>query len=213
MKELYSNADDCLKLARLLKDKLNRKIEFWGSTYQEVISGKYYSLPYEKYESYLEYESDEVVFSYKFLENGFLSISVSDSAYKNFSMGHKLAVLSDLYEVISEVYGNPTAFYTTKDDDENSINLEWDFIEKEETIVSFKNGTRFEDAIVDKLIVIDDEITAYNLNAKTKEMISKTIGLPFEMLPLIDENIDEFLSYKKGKIMYVPEKEKIKVKK
>ena len=213
MKELYSNADDCLKLARLLKDKLKEKIEFRGSTYQEVISGIYHSLPYNKYENFIDYRNDEVEFCYTFLENGFLSISVSDSAYKNFSMGHKLAVLSDLYEVISEVYGNPTAFYTTKDDDENSINLEWDFIEKEETIVSFKNGTRFEDAIVDKLIVIDDEITAYNLNTKTKEMISNTIGLPFEMLPLIDENIDEFLSYKKGKIMYVSEKEKIKVKK
>lgn len=213
MKELYSNADDCLKLARLLKDKLKEKIEFRGSTYQEVISGIYHSLPYNKYENFIDYRNDEVEFCYTFLENGFLSISVSDSAYKNFSMGHKLAVLSDLYEVISEVYGSPTAFYTTKDDDENSINLEWDFIEKEETIVSFKNGTRFEDAIVDKLIVIDDEITAYNLNTKTKEMISKTIGLPFEMLPLIDENIDEFVSYKKGKIMYVPEKEKIKVKK
>lgn len=213
MKELYSSADDCLKLARLLKNKLNRKIQFIGSVYLEVISGKYHSFPFNRYDSYLEYESDEVVFSYKFLENGFLSISVSDSAYKESSMGHKLAVLSDLYEVISELYGNPTAFYTIKDDDENSINLEWDFIEKEETVLAFKNGSRFDGDEVDKLIIIDEETSTCGLNKRTKEMISKTVGFPFEMLPLVDENIDDFVLYKKGKVMDVPSNEKIKVKK
>ena len=151
------------------------------------------------------------------LENGFLSIQVNDSVYKELSMGHKLAVLSDLYEVISEVYGEPTVFYTIKEDDENSINLEWDFIEKEETIESFKNGIRFEDDEVDKFIIIGEEIcekktNVYSLNKRTKEMISKTVGLPFEMLPLVDENIEDFVLYKKGKVMRVPSNEKIKVK-
>ena len=218
MKELYSSADDCLKLARLLESKLNRKIEFVGSVYLEVISGKYHSLPYEEYESFIDYRNDEVEFSYKFLENGFLSIQVNDSVYKESSMGHKLAVLSDLYEVISELYGNPTVFYKIKDDDENSINLEWDFIEKEETVLAFKNGSRFDGDEVDKFIIIGEEIcekktNVYSLNKRTKEMISKTVGLPFEMLPLVDENIDDFVLYKKGKVMHVPSNEKIKVKK
>ena len=209
MKELYSSADDCLKLARLLKNKLNRKIEFVGSVYLEVISGKYHSFPYEEYESFIDYRNDAVEFSYKFLENGFLSIQVNDSAYKETSMGHKLAVLSDLYEVISEVYGEPTVFYTIKEDDENSINLEWDFIEKEETVLAFKNGSRFDDDEVDKFIIIGEEISTCDLNRRTKEMISKTVGLPFEMLHLVDENIDDFVLYKKGKVMSYPENARV----
>ena len=204
MKELYSNADDCLKLSRLLKSRLKEKIEFWGSNYLEVVSGKYHSLPYNRYNNFTDYRNDEVGFSYKFLENGFLSIQVNDSAYKKFSVGHKLAVLSDLYEVISEEYGMPTVFYTTKDDDENSIYLEWYFIEKEETINAFKNGSRFDDAEIDELIIIGDETekaNTYCLNKRTKEIISKTVGLPFEMLHLVDENIEDFVLYKKGVVM------------
>lgn len=212
MKELYSSADDCLKLARLLKSKLNGKIEFWGSTYVDVVSGKYHSLPYDRYESFTDYRNDEVEFCYKFLENGFLSIQVNDSIYKKFTVGHKLAVLSDLYEVISEEYGMPTVFYTIKDDDENSLNLEWDFVEKEEAIETFKNGSRFDDGEVDELIIIGEEkekTSTYSLNKRTKEMITKTVGLPFEMLYLIDENIEDFVLYKKGEVMSYPKDAKI----
>ena len=160
MKELYSNADDCYKLARLLKSKLREKIEFSGSTFQEMIIGNYHSLPYNKYESFLSYRNDSVEISYKFLENGFLRISVSDSAYKKASIGHKLAVLSDLYQVISEEYGEPSVYFTLEDDEENSINLEWIFIEKEETIEAYKNGTMFDDAEVEDLIIIGEEEVA-----------------------------------------------------
>ena len=127
-------------------------------------------------------------------------------------MGHKLAVLSDLYEVISREYGEPTTFYTLKEDDENSINLEWAFIQKEETIDAFKNGCRFDDAEIDELIIIGDErqkTSAYSLNKKTKEMISKTVGLPFEMLYLVDENVEDFVLYKKGKVMGYPENARV----
>lgn len=203
MKELYSNADDCYKLARLLDSKLRGKIEFWGSTYQEVISGKYHSLPRNKYESFLDYRNDVVEFCYTFSEDEFLRISVCDSAYKKASMGHKLAVLSDLYEVISKDYGLPLVFYTINDDDENSINLEWDFIQKEETIDAFKNGSMI-DAEVDELIIIGEEkekTSSYSLGSRTKELISKTIGIPYEMIYLVDENIEDFVFYKKGERM------------
>lgn len=213
MTELYSNAEDCNKLARVLYSKLKSKIEFYGSTHLEVISGKYHCLPRKAYKSYDEYKKDELLFSYKFLENGFLNIQVNDSIYKKASMGHKLAALSDLYEVISREYGEPTVFYTIKDDDENSINFEWAFIEKEETVDAFKNGTRFDDAEIDELIIIGAEKektgASYSLNKRTKEIISKTVGLPFEMLYLFDEFVEDFILYKKGKTMGYPENARI----
>lgn len=198
MKELYSNAQDCYKLARLLKSKLREKIEFSGSTFQELVIGNYHSLPYNRYESFISYRNDSVEFSYKFLENGFLRISICDTAYKKASIGHKLAVLSDLYQVISEKYGEPSVYFTLKDDDENSINLEWVFIEKDETIEAYKNGTMFDDAEVDELIIIDEEKEKTSLTNRTKELISKTIGIPYEMIHLVDENIDDFVFYKMG---------------
>jgi len=212
MKELYSNADDCYKLARLLDSKLREKIEFLGSTFLEVVMGNYHSLPRNKYESFLEYRNDAVEFSYTFLENGFLRISVSDSAYKKASMGHKLAVLSDLYEVLSEKYGEPSVYFTLKDDEENSINLEWAFIEKQETIDAFKKGTMFDDAEVEDLIIIGEEkenTSSYSLTNRTKELISKTIGLPFELIYLVDENIEDFVLYKKGERMSYPKDAKV----
>ena len=209
MKELYSNADDCYKLARLLKSKLREKIEFSGSTFQEMIIGNYHSLPYNRYETFLSYRNDSVEFSYKFLENGFLRISVCDTAYKKASMGHKFAVLSDLYQVISEKYGEPLVYFTLKDDDENSINLEWVFIEKEETIDAFKNGSMFDDAEVDELIIIDEEKEKTSLTNRTKGLISKTIGIPYEMIYLVDENINDFILYKKGEIMSCPKESKV----
>lgn len=212
MKELYSNANDCYKLARLLDSKLREKIEFLGSTYQEVISGKYHSLPRNKYESFLDYRNDVVEFCYTFSEDEFLRISVCDSTYKKASMGHKLAILSDLYEVLSEDYGLPLVFYTIKDDDESSINLEWDFIQKEDTIEAFKNGSMFDDAEVDSLIIIgedEEKTTCYSLSSRTKELISKTIGIPYEMIYLVDENIEDFVFYKKGERMSYSEDEKV----
>ena len=205
MKELYSSAEDCYKLSKLLNSKLRDKIEFSGSTFLEVVIGNYHSLPYSRYESFLSYKYDVVEFCYTFLENGFLRISVSDSAYKKASMGHKLAVLSDLYQVISEKYKEPSVFYTLKDDDENSINLEWNFIQKEDTIEAYKNGTIFEDEQVKDLIIIGEQNKTFSLNNRTKELISKNIGLPYEMIYLVDENIDEYVLYKKGEIDQIEE--------
>jgi len=211
MSELYSNAEDCNKIAKILYNKLKRKIEFYGSTYQEVISGKYHCLPFKTYNSYDDYKSDEVSFAYKFCENGFLRISVGDAIYKK-TIGHKLAVLSDFYEVISEIYGVPTLFYIIKDDDENTINLQWSFVEKEQDIENFKNGTAFDDARIDELIVFDEptkQNDACILNDTTKKMIAEQIGLPFELIYLLDKNIDDFIKYKHGTAMSVYDEVKI----
>lgn len=212
MKELYSNADDCYKLARLLDSKLKGKIEFSGSIFQELVIGKYHSLPYNEYENYIDYRNDTVEFRYKFLENGFLRISVCDIAYKKASMGHKLAVLSDLYQVISKKYGEPSVYFTLKEDDENSINLDWNFIQKEETVEAYKNGTMFDDSSIKDIIIIGEEkdnTSSYSLTNRTKELISKTIGIPYGLIYLVDENIEDYILYKKGERISYPKEAKV----
>lgn len=197
MKELYSNADDCLKLARILKSKLKQKIEFLGSTYQEVISGKYHCLGYSAYHEYKDYQNDTLSFNYKFCANGFLRITIGDYIFKK-SLGQKLAALSDFYEVLSETFGTPTALYTIKDDDENSINLQWSFVNKEEDIQNLKNGTFFDDGKTENLIFFDESTKTDepSLNPKTKKIIETAFGLPCELLSLIDLNIEDFIKYK-----------------
>lgn len=197
MAELYSKAEDCSKMANYLYNKLKGKIEFYGSTYQEVIYGKYHCLPFNLYANYEEYRNDELSFSYKFCENGFLRISIENVISKK-SLGHKLAALSDFYLALSEMYGLPTTFYTLKDDDEESINLQWSFIEKEEDIKDFKEGTMFDDAEIDKLIIFGEQSSINELSDKTKTYISNQIGLPIELIYLLDENIEDFIKFKYG---------------
>ena len=118
-----------------------------------------------------------------------------------------MAALSDFYEVLSEEYGNPTVFYTTKDDDEGFLTLQWSFINKDEEIEKFKSGKYFDDAEIDTLIIIGKEknnIEGYSLSDKTKEIISRQVGLPFELLYLVDEDIESFVKHKSGKEMTIP---------
>ena len=197
MAELFSKAEDCNKLAKYLYSRLHNKLEFYGVTYQEVISGKYHSLPFNTYETLEDYKKDELSFSYKFCDKGFLRISVGDSVYKK-TIGHKLAALSDLYQELSELYGLPTIFYTTKDDDENSLTLQWSFSQKEKDIEEFKNGTAFDDAETDELIIFGEQPTTSEFSDKTKAYISNQIGLPVELIYMLDANIDDYLKYKHG---------------
>lgn len=211
MKELYSNGDDCLELARTLSKALKGKIKFYGSCRQEVISGVYYCQNWTEFNDYYEYKKSAVHFWYKFCAGGFLRISVGESVYEK-STGEKLAVLSDFYEVLSREFGNPTLFYTTKDDDEKCLNLEWSFVNKEETIQSFKNGTAFDDAEIDKLIIIGEiksTVNGFRLNDTSKQIISQSIGLPFELISLVDENIEDYAKCKFGTEITYPEDAKI----
>lgn len=210
MKELYSNKEDCFKLARKLKQKLGEKIEFYESIYQEVISGKYYSFSLDKYTAFKDFRNDAVTFYFKFCNNGFLRIGVGNYL-GNDSLGHKLAVLSDLYEVLKEEYGKPTVFYTTKNDDENMLNFHWAFCNKEEVIQNFKNGTVFDDAEIDELIIIDSKHSNYNgtLNEITRNSFEENVGLPFNMMYIVDEDIENYIKYKKGKKITYSDGEKI----
>ena len=210
MKELYSNKEDCFELAKKLKQRLGNKIEFYGSIHQEVISGKYYSFSLDKYTTFKDFRNDAVTFYLKFCKNGFLRIGVGDYL-GNGSLGHKLAVLSDFYEILKEEYGEPTVFYTTKNDDENMINFEWDFCNKEEVVKSFNDGSIFEDAEINDLIIIDSKCSNYNgsLSESTRSFIEDTVGLPFSMINLIDEDLENYIKYKKGKMVMCPENAKV----
>ena len=141
----------------------------------------------------MSYNSHALPFYFKFNKDVFLRIHVGSHSKDN-SLGEKLAALSDFYEILSKEYGEATLFYTTKDDDEGLLGFEWDFVNKDKVINKFKNDTYFDDAHIDKLIIIGEN--NQDLNDNTKRFISKSIGLPIELLPLINEDIDEFIKHK-----------------
>ena len=164
MSEIFSNADDCCKLARKFKKQLGDKIDFYGSINTPLPSGKYLSLYRRSNGEYFSYNCNCLPFYFKFAENGFLRIGVGSHSKDN-SLGEKLAALSDFYEVLCEEYGEPTVFCTTKEDDEGLLTLQWSFINKEEEIAKFQNGTYFDDAEIDTLIVFGqkkDNIEGYD---------------------------------------------------
>lgn len=204
MKKLYSNADDCFKLSKHLKKEMGNKIKFLGSTYQEVISGEYFS-NYRKTHSKFGYLLENgLPFYYKFCKDGFLRITISSLYPNNNSMGEKLAALSSFYEVLNAQFGEPTVFFTLKDDEESSITLHWSFANKEEEIQSFRNGNYFDDNELDELIVIGEPAPQnenYQLIEETKKEVARKIGLPFELTHLIDE---DFVKYKTGKEIELP---------
>ena len=206
MSEIFSNADDCCKLARKLKKQLGDKIDFYGTINTPLPSGKYLSSYRRSNGEYFSYNRNCLPFYFKFAENGFLRIGVGSNSRDN-SLGEKLAALSDFYEILSEEYGDPTVFYTTKDDDEGLLTLQWSFVNRDEEIAKFQNGTYFDDAEIDTLIVFGqkkDNIEGYSLRDTTKRIISRGVGLPFELLDLADEDIENFVKHKTGKEMTIP---------
>lgn len=204
MSDLYSKAEDCNLLANKLKKKLGDKIDFYGSTYIEIPSGKYLS-SYRRNNGEHIFNGQCLPFYFKFSENEFLRIGVG-SNHRGSSLGEKMAALSDFYSILSEEYGEPTVFYTIKNDDEKVLTLQWVFINKEAEIEKFKSGTYFDDAEVDRLIVLAEKKMLRGLSDKTKESISRVVGLPFELLYLADADIENFVKHKNGKEMIVPGK-------
>lgn len=210
MSELFSKAEDCSLLASRLNKKLGDKIDFYGSTYIEIPSGKYLS-SYRRNNGEYMFNGQWLPFYFKFSENEFLRISVGSNQCGS-SIGEKMAALSDFYSILSEEYGEPTVFYTTKDDDERLLSLQWAFINKEEEIEKFQSGTYFDDAEIDTLIILGkkkEKTEGYSLSDKTKEIISRQVGLPFELLCLVDEDIENFVKHKNGKEISIPEGAKV----
>lgn len=207
MQEIYSKDKDCFELYKLLKKNLGNKIEYYGTPYTALFSGKYFS-HYREPHSDIDYLFKRgIPFYYKFCRNGFLRIQVGTSIYRTASVGEKLAALSDFYEVLSEEFGEPTVFYTTKDDEEELLSLHWSFVNKEEDIEKFKEGTYFDDIETDELIIIGEprqKTEGYQLSNTTRKLISKKVGVPFELLYLVDENVEDFIKHKKGKELSLP---------
>lgn len=209
MSDLYSKAEDCNLLASKLKKKLGDKIEFYGSTYIEIPSGNYLSSYRRNNDEYM-FNGQSLPFYFKFSKNEFLRISVGSNCSN--SLGEKMAALSDFYSILSEEYGEPTVFYTTKDDEEGLLTLQWAFINKEEEIAEFESGAYFDDAEIDTLIILGkkkENVEEYSLSDKTKKIISKQVGLPFELLYLVNEDIENFVKHKNGKEVAVPNGAKV----
>lgn len=221
MKKTYSNVDDCVDLAKYLKKKMGKKIEFCGSLHQRIVCGKYFSHyrdPHSDSENLFE---DELPFYFKFCNNDFLRITIGSYYPFNNSIGEKLAALSSFYEVLNEKFGEPIVFYTLKDDEEKALTLQWSFVNKEEEIQNFRNGSYFDDDEVDELIIMGKQAPQtenYQLIEETKKEVARKIELPFELTHLIDE---DFVKYKTGKEIELqkvyqdeysePEKKKLKI--
>lgn len=195
MKEIFSNAEDCKYLAKKLSKKLGGKFYVYRF-FDRVVNGNYYSLPYSSaiYSDYSEYLKDTLHFYYKFCRDNFLRIGVKNCCFQA-SDGHKLAALSDIYEALIDEFGEPTVFFTMKDDEDEGLHFEWAFTHKEKTIEEFIHGFPFDDGEVDQAIVIGE---SNQINEQTRNLFSHQMGLPIEMLPLINENIEDYMKYKYG---------------
>lgn len=192
--ELNSKAEDCHKLAEILNSRLKNKISFMGSTYQEVVSGVHSSFPLADYQNIKNYEMDKINFDYKYCEKGFLRISISKRIYET-TLGHKLAVLSDFYMVLIKYFGEPTLLYTIKNDDEESINMQWSFAQREDDIKDFQNNKAFDDAEIESLIIFDKNKTEEEI------LIQCELELPIELVSLVRENLSDYIYYKNGKML------------
>ena len=193
MKEMFSNIQDCKQLATKLYEKLGTKIAI-DVDLQGVADGDYHIFPYSMYSSYEEYRHNQLHLHYLFCRGEFLRIGV-ENCYFQASVGHKLAALSGLYEALRDEFGEPTVFYTLKDDKEEGLHFQWAFKNKEETIEEFMHGFPFDDDEVNQAITIGEETA---LNEETRNLFSRQMGLPFELLPLINENIEDYMKYKYG---------------
>lgn len=208
--ELYSNGDDCKELAQILNNGIKGEITFSWNNYEQIMGGNYDCL-LSNNNTYLEFlnkEKEQVKFYYKFLKDGFLRIGVGNNPLSKKTVGHKLAALSDFYQVLSKNFGEPTLFYTEENDDEEYLNFEWAFKYKKEVIEAFKNNTIFDDGgKVKDLIIIGEQ---------PDKFISNQLGLPIELLGLVEKNIDDYIKYKKINLNNTDEKqstEKTKVMK
>ncbi len=175
MQEVKSSPDDCYRLGCNLLEKIGQKVIIYGPLYQAGIEGRFFvdgDMNKGGLDFYIEY-----------LNGSFLRIGFGDSDYnKDAKMGEKLAALSTFYQIMSEDFGSPSFFYTTKDDDKHFINMHWSFYNKEESIKDLLN-----DDNIDSYIVFD--------KVDPKPNITKRMKLPSGLVKLVDENIEDYLKY------------------
>ena len=175
MLEVSSSPDDCYRLGKSLIEKLGEKLIIYGPLYQPSIQGRYY-VNNDKNSGGLDF--------YIMYASGIsLRMGFGDNDYnKNAKMGEKLAALSDFYLIIFEEFGNPSFFYTVKDDDNHYINMHWALNKKEDSI---------------KDMLSDDNIESYIIFDKIdpNPNLTKRMKLPSLLVNLVDENIEDYLKY------------------
>lgn len=199
MKKLYSNADDCLKLANVLKEKMRKKIKFCGSEHNKVVCGKYFSHFENSYNDIDHLFEEGLPFYFMYSKDDFLRIEVGSYPPFENSLGEKLAALSSFYEILSKHFGEPSAFYVLNDE-ENTLALHWIFTKKEEKISDIKDGSKIGE--IKDLIILgekNEENKGYQLNEQTRKNNARIFNLPIELVSLACDNIEDFSKYKNGK--------------
>ena len=188
--EIYSNTVDCVELNRKLIKGLGRKISIYGSLSNPLINGKYYGLAPNTYSGDYQTIRNGMQFFAKYCKDGFLRIEVGRSFSREVTVGEKLAALSDICTVLEKDYGTPDVFYTTKDDDDQRLSLQWSYKDRELTHELMEYDEYFDDGNIDKLIFID------HTKPIVHDELSREIGLPVELYPLVKDNIEDFVSHK-----------------
>ena len=204
MAEIYSDSNDCYELCYYLKGTLKNKLCIYGSPSNPLVSGKYYGFADNTNTGDYLTIKDGLPFYAKFNKEGFLRIGIGSPLSREVTEGEKLAALSDICGVLAEKYGTPDVFYTTKDDDEKLLSLQWTFKDLEVEHERMEYDCYFDDAHIEKLIFMD---TTQKID---EDDFTKFVGLPREMYGLVLENLDDFQAAKHG---YIREKGKGYVKK
>lgn len=158
MINFMSNSDDIVWLAYKLKEEMGRTISInkFG-LHNEILTGKYSSDLYAQY-----YGID---FNIKFSADQFLRINVGEIQQSR-SYEEKIKALSEFYSVINKIidnnngiFKNPLAFYNVSSGKNKIPYLDWVFCNREEYEKELVNGTLFDDAVIEDLIIFDNVIT------------------------------------------------------
>ena len=204
MKDNYLIEEETYLLAKKLKKALKGKIDFYGTMYTPVPSGKYLS-SYRKKNGEHFYNGQCPSFFFKYEKDDFLRISIGNH-YKGNSLGEKLAALSDFNEVLQEEFGPPTVFFTLKEDKEELLSLQWSFKDKEKDICFFQYGN-FTDKKIDDVIIIGEKKN--ELNEITRSIAERKVGLPYDLFDYVYEDLEEFIKHKKGEEVILSKNSKI----
>ena len=72
-----------------------------------------------------------------------------------------------------------------------TLSIHWIFSDKLEETFKYQNDTSFDDTSFDKPIIFDDD-----KNEDIKNWFENTIGLPIKLLPIVTNNLEDFISHK-----------------
>ena len=196
----------------------NNRIKITGEMFNKA-EKMFASLPHEWNSYATDFNGNKVFFdlfgglaySISFDEGDHLTVTVArHGEEKENSKGKRLAKLSDIYEAFNKEFGEPSFFYSIKNDDkfgidryvyskdgsievastgfEETYNLHW----------SFKDEIRDINEVIAKPNV-DEFIMIHNpdKNAFIDAVMTHRTGLPSELSDLVEANREEYIKYKK----------------